>query len=280
MPMITTRDLFDRLERFYDAVPRQFARAEEFGGLVLFVRDGPGWPYYARPRLVAPGSPTAAEIEAVRGRQRELGVPEAFEWTHDIHRDLLSTARSCGLAVLEAPLLVLDAEAIDADPSVRIADPNSASFATDVGAARAVASVAFAADGTARGEPGPAERDAAYSPPDADDVATSQRSARLGTRATAVLEDADAGVVACGTMQRDGDVAELVGIATLPSSRRVGFGARVTLALAAAARAAGAETVFLSAGSPAIARVYERVGFRHVGTACIAEPVDADTSGS
>ena len=36
--------------------------------------------------------------------------------------------------------------------------------------------------------------------------------------------------------------------------------------------AAGVELVFLSAGSEDIARVYLRVGFRRVGTACIAEP--------
>ena len=36
--------------------------------------------------------------------------------------------------------------------------------------------------------------------------------------------------------------------------------------------AAGTDLVFLSAGSEDIARVYLRVGFRRVGTACIAEP--------
>ena len=34
----------------------------------------------------------------------------------------------------------------------------------------------------------------------------------------------------------------------------------------------GTELVFLSAGSEEIARVYLRVGFRRMGTACIAEP--------
>ena len=36
-------DVFTRLERFYDAVPRPDARAEIFGGLVLFVREGAGF---------------------------------------------------------------------------------------------------------------------------------------------------------------------------------------------------------------------------------------------
>ncbi|WP_444968381.1 hypothetical protein [Verrucosispora sioxanthis] len=34
----------------------------------------------------------------------------------------------------------------------------------------------------------------------------------------------------------------------------------------------GTDLVFLSAGSEEIARVYVRVGFRRIGTACIASP--------
>ena len=64
-----SRDLFDRLERFYDAIPRDVARAEDIGGLVLFVRDGAGWPFYARPRPGATEPPSAADILAVRARQ-------------------------------------------------------------------------------------------------------------------------------------------------------------------------------------------------------------------
>jgi hypothetical protein len=33
-------DVFIRLERFYDAVPRDAAVAEEIGAFVLFVNDG------------------------------------------------------------------------------------------------------------------------------------------------------------------------------------------------------------------------------------------------
>ena len=86
-------DVFVRLERFYDALPRSDARAEEFGGLVLFVREGPGWPFYARPRLHG-DTPSAADIIAVRQRQRELGLPESFEWVHETTPDLLAIARS------------------------------------------------------------------------------------------------------------------------------------------------------------------------------------------
>ncbi|MFD0823388.1 GNAT family N-acetyltransferase, partial [Micromonospora zhanjiangensis] len=85
-------ELFDRLERFYDAVPRDTARAEDFGPLVLFVREDAGFPYYARPRIDGPGPPSAADLAAVRERQRELGLPEAFEWVHERVPDLLPVA--------------------------------------------------------------------------------------------------------------------------------------------------------------------------------------------
>ena len=81
------------------------------------------------------------------------------------------------------------------------------------------------------------------------------------------------GVLAVGTAQRAGDVVEIAGIGTLPAARRRGLGGAVTAELARDALRRGAKLVFLSAGSLDIARVYERVGFRRVGTACIASPV-------
>ena len=60
-------------------------------------------------------------------------------------------------------------------------------------------------------------------------------------------------------------------MATLPTARRRGLGALVTAALVDDARAGGARTVFLSAGSDDVARVYEKVGFARVATACIAQ---------
>src|SRR3954451_11861544 len=74
--------LLPELEAYYDAVPRSAARVEEVGPFTLFVGTG-AWPYYARPRLRLEHEFTAADVEAVRERQRELGVPEAFEWVHE-----------------------------------------------------------------------------------------------------------------------------------------------------------------------------------------------------
>jgi ribosomal protein S18 acetylase RimI-like enzyme len=77
-----------------------------------------------------------------------------------------------------------------------------------------------------------------------------------------------------------GTTTELTGIAVLPRARRRGVGAAVTAALVEDAHALGVRTVFLSAQDDAVARVYERVGFVRVGTACIAEaPADVSRGG-
>ncbi|MFE9652131.1 GNAT family N-acetyltransferase [Micromonospora sp. NPDC006431] len=274
---VVRTDVLDRLERFYDAVPRDGARTEEFGALVLFVRDGAGWPFYARPRLDATAPPSLADVTAVRARQRELGLPEAFEWVHEITPDLLAVARSAGLTVLEAPLMVLDPARLPepaalSDVPVRVLDPADPGFAADVAVRRAVAAVGFANGGTARGDAGPAERDAAVS---RLDVATLEEDATRigdGRRISVLAETPEQGALASGMAMRVGDVAEIAGVASLPAARRRGLGAAVTATLAHELRAAGADLIFLSAGSEDIARVYLRVGFRRIGTACIAEP--------
>ncbi|MEU9825969.1 GNAT family N-acetyltransferase [Micromonospora chersina] len=274
---VVRTDALDRLEHFYDAVPRDGARAEEHGGLVLFVRDGAGWPFYARPRLDATEAPSLADVTAVRARQRELGLPEAFEWVHEVTPDLLAVARSAGLSVLEAPLMVLEPERLPdpatlSDVPVRVLDPADPGFAADVALRRAVAAVGFSHGGTARGEAGPAERDAAISRLDV--AALDEEAVRIvdGRRISVLAETPDEGVLASGMAMRVDDVAEIAGVATLPAARRRGLGAAVTATLAHRLRAAGTDLVFLSAGSEEIARVYLRVGFRRVGTACIAEP--------
>ncbi|MFF0655360.1 GNAT family N-acetyltransferase [Micromonospora tulbaghiae] len=270
-------DVLDRLERFYDAVPRDGARTEDHGALVLFVRDGAGWPFYARPRLDADEAPTLADVTAVRARQRELGLPEAFEWVHEHQPDLLAVARSAGLSVLEAPLMLLEPERLPgpatfSDVPVRVLDPADPGFAADIALRRAVAAVGFANGGTARGDAGPAERDAALARLDV--AALEEEATRVadGRRVSVLAGTPAEGALASGMAMRVDDVAEIAGVATLPSARQRGLGAAVTATLARELLAAGTDLIFLSAGSEDIARVYLRVGFRRVGTACIAEP--------
>jgi ribosomal protein S18 acetylase RimI-like enzyme len=278
--------LFDRLERFYDALPRPWSRIEEIGSLVLFIREGEGWPYYARPRLGS-NTPSAADITATRQRQRELGVPETFEWVHETTPDLLAVARSAGLDALLAPLLTLDSAALVPDlplrgARIRYLDTTSPGFAADLRASRAVARLGFGApayrsaletaektlliDGA-----GPAEGDAS-GPLSEEAVRQAREMLDSGDYLTAVVESPTDGILATGTSQRVGSVAEIVGVATLPSARGRGYASQLTATLAGRVLADGADLIFLSAGDDDVARLYTKVGFRRVGTACIAEP--------
>lgn len=258
------RALFEQLESFYDAVPRANTRVEEHGTLVLFVREGDGYPFYARPAHPAKGTPTAADVLAVRERQRELVVPQAFEWVHETTPGLTAAAEEAGLKVLKAPLLVLDdlVEPVPVDAVIRVLDPESPDYPRDLAVVQTVTRLAFSSPGTAVGDVGAQDRDTL--------LPTTTPFFHPGHR-NALAEDPEVGAVAGGTAQRAGDVVEVVGVGTLPSARRRGLGAAITAALARDALDRGARLVFLSAGDEDIAKVYQRVGFRRIGTACVGE---------
>jgi ribosomal protein S18 acetylase RimI-like enzyme len=208
----------------------------------------------------------------VRRRQWTLGVPEAFEWVVDLAPTLGPAARETGLEVDELPLMALDTPLDEGgrDPHparLRRLEPDDRELA----ASRAVADIAFGAPGTARGNAGPAEREAALRNfPEPRLGAVRERMA-AGLTVTVVAEDED-GVLAVGSHQPVAGVTEIVGVGTLPSARRRGLGAAVTAALVQDARRGGADIVFLSAGSDDIARGYGRLGFARVGTAGMAQP--------
>jgi GNAT superfamily N-acetyltransferase len=247
--------VWQTLESFYDAVPRSSARVEEHGTLVLFLQtQGGGHPFYARPAHPGRGTPTVEDVLAVRARQRELGVPESFEWVHQVTPEKLDVTDRAGLKVLQAPLLVLDPAGLPPpDPRARVLDDAPEAIGV-------VAHLAFSSPGTEPGPVGVAERDAALT--GAQPAASRHRHA--------VAELPGQGVVSVGTAQRAGNVVEIAGVGTLPAARRKGLGAAVTVALARDALDRGAEIVIVSAGSETIARVYEHVGFHRIGTACIA----------
>ncbi|MEV5974293.1 GNAT family N-acetyltransferase [Streptomyces sp. NPDC051921] len=250
--------MLTRLETYYDSVPRSGARAEDFGPLTLFVREGAGWPYYARPTLGHTGAADVEAVEKVRARQRELGLPEAFEWVAETTPGLRAPVEASGLVVHEHPLMVLTAEA-DALPSppedvtVRLvgsADP-------DLESAVAAPYAAFGATPT----PGVA----------------AQLAARIeaGLTRLAAAFDSSGTALAAGQHQPVGPVTEVVGVGTRPESRRRGLGLAITAALVEDARALGVGTVFLTATDATVARLYARLGFRTAGTALIAEPAEA-----
>ncbi len=273
---MTGQPLLHRLEVFYDSLPRAEARAESIGAFTLFVREGTGWPFYARPLL--PFTGTAEDIAAVRARQRELRVPESFEWLDDLAPDLLAIAREAGLEVLEAPLLLLDPDKLPTTTPlppgvrVRILDPTDERCAAELAAHTAVARVGFGAAGTAVGRAGPTDRDRITVPVSEAEVAQERRRVTEGRLVRAVAESDRHGFLGVGSLQRAGEVAEVTGVATLPMARRQGLGAAVTVALARHALTTGAQLVIVSAVSEEVCRLYQRLGFQRIGTACIAQP--------
>lgn len=244
-------DVLTVLEAYYDAAPRPVADVEEVGPFTLFLRRSEdGFPYYARPRLGLADEVSAAEVDAVRARQRDLGVPESIEWVHQTTPSLLAAARESGLTVAQCPLLVLTEPLPAPAADVRILGPDD-DLAPVVGAVDA----GFA--GSDEVTPRPVQRQAGMM--------------RAGLLAMAGAYDEQGTAVGGGSHGPRGGTTELTGIAVLPRARRHGFGAAITAALVADARTRGVDTIFLSAQDDAVARVYERVGFTRVGTACIAE---------
>lgn len=268
--MSSTTSLLWLLEQYFDAVPRSDARAEDHGSLTLFVRDSAGYPYYARPRLGQGDQVTVRDVLAVCARQRELGIPERFEYVPEAAPAMVRAAASAGLYVTEHPLLVLDSpgEAVPPPAGVTVRMLSDDAADVDVARAQAVARLGFSTPGTATGATGPdAVTSAAEDVPLAQIEATRQRL-RNGLTATAVALS-DGVPVGVGSHQPVGAVSEIVAVATLPAARRRGIASAVTRTLTEDALARGCATVFLSAGDDEVARVYQRAGFRRVATACI-----------
>jgi ribosomal protein S18 acetylase RimI-like enzyme len=274
---VSAYEVIERIDAFCDAAPGSWATAHEIGPLVLFVPAGSNWPFYARPRSgrVAGGQGpiSVADVRAVRARQRELLIPESFEWIEQAAPDMAAAARGAGLAVRQHPLMALADQSppVPATGQVRVevmrpSDP-------DLLLAWAVPAVAFAHPGTAIGEAGVTERDKIAADHDASTIRLLQSKLESGQSVLAAAIGPN-GPLGAGSYQLAGGVAEITGIGVLPASRRRGLGAAVTATLAAHARAHGAEVVFLSATDEEVARIYARLGFRHVATAMIAEPPD------
>ncbi|MDA0179220.1 GNAT family N-acetyltransferase [Solirubrobacter phytolaccae] len=209
---------------------------------------------------------TLDDVAAVRARQLELGLPQMFEWVHETAPTLRDAIDA---DVIEAPLLVLDrAQWRPVDPpgglELRLLDADDEALAAALG----VEHVAFGAPGTAPGPQAITERDV-YEV-DAARLEYTRTRIRRGTSVTAIATG-EYGPVAVGTLRPVGDVAEIVAVATLPAVRRQGLGGAVTAMLVEHALSSGIETVFLSAASDDVARVYERLGFRRTGTACFVQ---------
>jgi ribosomal protein S18 acetylase RimI-like enzyme len=266
--------VFERIDAFCDSVPRERTRAETIGPLVVFVPVGAGFPYYARPCRGDRAPVTVADVRAARARQRELLIPESFEWVEQTAPEMAAAAAAAGLAVHAHPLLALDtlapARPVPPQIDVRIVSPAD----PDLILAWAAPGVAFAHPGTAIGKAGVTERDKLAANHEAATIDMLRTRLRCGRSVLATASGPN-GPLAAGSYQLADGTAEITGIGVLPASRRRGLASAVTHLLAADALAQGARTVFLSATDAEVARIYARLGFREIGTSLIAElPAD------
>jgi ribosomal protein S18 acetylase RimI-like enzyme len=261
--------LIDRIETYLDAAPRSRTEVEDVGPFTLF-RSRLGQPYFARTSLGwAPGYATAVDVRAVCARQRDLGLPERIEWLSEIAPYLGTACVDAGLRVTRHPLLVHhEAVAVPVPDGITVRRIDHADDAA-VPAAQVVARLAFASPDTAVADIGSIDRQRAldtWTPDSSDEL---RRRIAAGESVVVVAED-EQGVICSGGHNPIDDVTEIVGLGTLPAYRRQGLGAAVTDTLVADAIRRGVEVIFLSADNDAVARVYERVGFQRIGTACTA----------
>lgn len=205
----------------------------------------------------------------MRARQRELGVPEAFEWLAEVTPALRGRIEDAGLPVAERPLMVLDshrplpAQSLPDGVTIRAVDADDPALA----AVLALPGLAFAAEGTSLGETGPAEPAAAAEKPAADGTPEVIRpSLRAGHKTLVAAFAPDGTPLAAGHHRPADGATEIGGIGTLPTARRQGLGAAVMTALATHAREDGVHTVFLAYAQETVARIYARLGFRVAGT--------------
>lgn len=265
--------LLATLETYYDAVPRNRARAEEVGPFTLFVADT-GWPYYGRPRLGLDRLVTPDDVHRLHERQRELGVPRSIEWVDENAPGLAETVEAMGVPVQRCPLLVLDGEPRGKPGTAKVLDPDDPSDVEDLRTSRAAVSVGFENPGTSTGAAGIPERDQALTSKYADlhdSLLASMRDGLLVQAAVYDESDASIGPVGGGAYSPVAGVAEIAGVGVLPAYRRRGLAAQLTYVMAQHARDHGVSTVFCSAQSDDVARVYAGIGFVRVGTACISE---------
>jgi len=261
--------LIGRIEAYYDAAPRLGATAEHHGPLTLFVPRPGGFPLYARPRADRGGTAiTAEDVARIRVRQRALDLPEEVEWVDELEPSLGPACASAGLEVARHPLMVLRDPAPTTrpgSPPVELVELTDRAPDDLLRVALAVPAAAFAHPGTAVGER--VELDDSGGGLSVEGL----RSRLADGSLVSVLAYTAGRPVGVASMVLAGDVAEIVGVGTLPDQRRRGIGVATTSAVVERARRRGADVAFLSAADD-VARLYDALGFRRIATAATAAP--------
>ena len=190
-------------------------------------------------------------------RQDERGVPRAIEWVHETTPSLLGAVREAlpDVAVEEVPLMVSRRD----EPDLREV-PGRREVLRGDGAdlALAVGTIDAGFHGRDESEPG--------------ELGVRPRLLDEGSLLMVAAYDEGGALVGGGSAAPREDVAELMGIATLPAARGRGHGTAITNALRAELRERGVTTVFLTAASDDATSIYAAVGFERLATGCILDP--------
>ena len=261
--------MIQKLDEYFDAVPRSDSDPVDVGAFTLFVSRAP-FLYYARPARNHPGTILRSDLEFLEKECASRNLDLSIEWVHETHPELAEVAADFGLDVHTYALLVATFSDLIIPQleggTVRIIGPNDVAIEHGI----AVAEISFGVGGTKIGESGSKDRDAAVSELSLARIEHLRERLRRGFTVSAVAESPD-GVLASGSYQRVNEMAEITGVATLPSLRRRGLGGAVAALLVKNAFESGVETVLLSAEDENVARVYQRIGFHRVGHTCAAE---------
>ncbi len=256
-----------RVEEYLDLAPRYGSEVIRVGSLVLFASHTP-WAYYARPDRGNASRPRRRDLVRLRRVCEHRQLPLRIEWIAELSPELENIAAAFGLSIVVHPLLILtEDEFVDRSRSigVRMLDPDDSQLLES----RAVVHVAF--DPTMVAAAGVVERDARLVRLDHAEVNYAHQRARSGRTVTGVASVAGVGVVATGSYNPIGEIAEIVGVGTLPTYRHQGLGSDVVHLLCEDAFSRGIQLVALVAEDEAVARMYQRLGFRRIGMCMSAQ---------
>jgi hypothetical protein len=234
-----------RLERYFDALPRLHAQAEQLGPLVLFRRGDLGWPTHARPALLdddrsAPVS--ADDLRAVAEQAERLGERPLVEWLEEVSPTATQAAEELGLSIAREPVLVTEAGAF-----VPARLPSSLRL-SELGPAddlEPILAMAVAADPGA----GPA--------------------AVGGAVRWAAFEGLEP--VAAGSHSPWDGVTEVLGVTNDPNERHRAIGLALISSLTADAFGRGVDLVMLAAADDEVAGMAASLGFRQIATRCVVQ---------
>lgn len=244
-------DLLHRIDQYLNEIPLLHADAVSIPPFTLFLsrKSAQGFPSYARPTGPLPDDLAAVFLEVHREFAARHLEPR-WEFIAELAPGLLERLQDAGFTDLQpTPVMAVTRESFTAQdvPSVEVrrVEPGG-----DLAPLLYAQRVAFGGDEA--------------SVVTAEDVRSFEEALQAGMRYWGAYVEGNG--VAAGVQTPLHGVTEVAGIGTLPAYQRRGVGGALTTALVRDAFALGCEVVFLTAGDDRARRVYERVGFRVVGS--------------